>query len=135
MHFPLCIFNTFHLCHMFFPLSICLLDCSLILAYFLSYATEGKLIFHLFCKYSLLSQVLLPHLLWCDQLKPPMVSLFQLIILYHRLYFNLIAIYCVMCKLEREEQKKMRIFFPCLPFLSFCVSTYPQSLLVIGDSV
>lgn len=101
---------------MFFPSSICLLDCSSTLAYFLASATEGKLIFHLFRKYSLLSQVLLPHLLLCDQLKSLVVSLFQLITLYHRLYFNLIAIYRMMCKLEREEQKDEDIFpLPTIP--------------------
>lgn len=108
---------------MFFPSSICLLDCSLTLAYFPASATEGKLIFHLFRKYSLLSLVLLPHLLLCDKLKSLMVSLFQLITLYHRLYFNLIAIYCMVCKLEWEEQKDKGIFpLPTIP-LSLCKHT------------
>jgi len=103
---------------MFFLSPICLLDCSLTLAYFLASATEGKLIFHLFCKYSLLSQVLLPHLLLCDQLKSLVVSLFQLITLYHRLYFSLIAIYCMVCKLEREEKKDEDIFpLPTIPLV------------------
>lgn len=109
-HFPLCVFNTLHLSHMFLPSSICLLDCSLTLAYFLAPATEGKLIFHLFRKYPLLSRVLLPHLLLCDHLKSPVVSLFQPITRYCRLYFNLIAIYCMMCKLKREEQKEEDVF-------------------------
>lgn len=30
----------------------------------------------------------------------------------------------------RERSKKTRVFFPCLPFLSFCVSTYLQCLLL-----
>lgn len=116
MPFPLHVFNSFHFCHMFFPSSVCLLDCSLVLACFLAYATEGKLIFHLFCKYSLLSQGLLPHLLLCDQLKSPVVSLFQLITLYHRLYFHLIAIYCTMCKLEMRTREDEGIFpLPTIP--------------------
>lgn len=49
-----------------------------------------------------------------------MVSLFQLITLYHRLYFSLIAIHCMMCKLEREEQKDKGIFSPPTIPLSLC---------------
>lgn len=110
VHFPLCVFNTLHLGHMFLFSSICLLDCFLTLACFLASVTEGKLIFHLFRKYPLLSQVLLLHLLLCDHLKSLVVSLFQLIKLHCRLYFNLIANYHMMYKLEREEQKDESIF-------------------------